>query len=299
MPSRSRAPARASSQPRVSTRRPYSADLLASGRRRVEETDEPWRLIALDFSLHPRSMQRLAKRLGWKRPLRPPRKGSTFVKENNGGRPPAYFTPELLTEAQRRVEQTNESTTSIAGKLGMHQSVLWRLIRKKGWVRPEASLRRRGLSRPMQLAAAADALAAGQALDPRVLAAGGDSERTSTVAPAPDDPSAIDRLEQAVFRELATVEAMRASLGNEPARPIDAERTARTLSVLTETLSKLRRMRIALTPQIGPAHDDDMPADPDDFRLDFARRIRAFVASRTGRGNADGDPGPAAVGEAQ
>ena len=45
---------------------------------------------------------------------------------------------------------------------------------------------------------------------------------------------------------------MRASLRDEPLRPIDAERTARTLSVLTETLSKLRRLRLGSAPQSGP-----------------------------------------------
>jgi hypothetical protein len=85
------------------------------------------------------------------------------------------------------------------------------------------------------------------------------------------------------------VETMRASLGKEPLRPMDAERTARTLSVLAETLSKLRRQRLAATPQAGSDHDNDMPADIDEFRNELARRIRAFIASRTDRGDAGAD----------
>jgi len=285
-----------------------------------------------------------------------PRKTSASAKKTKRGEQLRHFTPEFLAEAQRRVERTTESTTSIAGKLGMHQSVLWRLIRRKRWIRPEASLRRRGLSPAMRLAAAADALAGtlhppleGEGRSPEQSdgGRGGVNARspalsvefsphpgshrdamlhsrcfTSAVVDSrtaaegrlyppppgegsPDsrqpstsviDAAAIDRLEQAVLRELATVETMRASLGNEPLRPMDAERTARTLSVLTETLSKLRRLRLAAAPQAGPDHDD-MPADIDEFRRDLARRIRAFVASRTGRGNADGDSGPAPVAD--
>ena len=96
--------------------------------------------------------------------------------------------------------------------------------------------------------------------------------------PALDD-STIDRLEAAVLKELATVERMRAALGPEPLRPFDAQITARTLSVLTETLAKLRRLRLAAQPQTGTSHDDDI-TDIDDFRRDLARRIEAFVASQ-------------------
>jgi hypothetical protein len=105
----------------------------------------------------------------------------------------------------------------------------------------------------------------------------------------------IDRLEAAVLKELTTVETMRASLGAEPLRPTDAERTARTLSTLTETLAKLRRLRLGAQPQ--PDLTDDIP-DIDAFRLDLARRIDLFVASRTDAGHGDGDPGAAALGEA-
>lgn len=187
-------------------------------------------------------------------------------KPDKPGRP--FYTPEFLAEARRRIEHTTESMTSIAGKFGMHHSVLSKLIKREGWVRPEASLRRRGLSPAMRLAAEADALAA---------------------APEPPDPAALDRIEQAVLKELETVETMRASLDKEPLRPIDAERTARTLSIHTETLAKLRRHRLAAAAPAGSDHDDDIPADLDAFRGELARRIRAFFAARRGRSDAGGD----------
>jgi hypothetical protein len=56
------------------------------------------------------------------------------------------------------------------------------------------------------------------------------------LSPADDT---INRLHRAVLEELGAVEAMRARLKREPQNPADAERTARTLSSLTETLQKL------------------------------------------------------------
>ena len=43
----------------------------------------------------------------------------------------------------------------------MSHEVLWRLVRRHGWVRPEGSLRLRGLSPVMRLAAAVDAMVQG------------------------------------------------------------------------------------------------------------------------------------------
>jgi hypothetical protein len=239
------------------------------------------------------------------------------------GRPPKYYTPEFLAEAKRRVEQTAQSMTAIAGNFGMHHSVLSRLIEREGWVRPESAGRRRGLSPVMRLAATADALVGAASPPPgggrsAAQRPGGGESRSDQDHPTPDglrpsdppppgeggsefaappspDTSAIDRLEAAVLKELTTVETMRASLGAEPLRPMDAERTARTLSTLTETLAKLRRLRLGARPQSDLT--DDIP-DIDAFRLDLARRIDLFVASRTDAADAGRDPAAVAVGEA-
>jgi hypothetical protein len=237
----------------------------------------------------------------------PPRAADPFAKKTGARR--TYYTGEFLAEAKRRIEQTRQSTTAIASDLGMDKSVLWRLVRRYRWVRPEGSLRLRGLSPVMRLAVAADELAsaASSAAPPRApptpdpspplasLAVGGEytalAAPVSLAPPAPDSAT-IDRLEAAVRKELATVETMRASLGAEPLRPADAERTARTLSTLTETLAKLRRLRLGSAPQTGSIDHDDMPADIDEFRRDFARRIDLFVASRA-HGAGAGEAGPA------
>jgi len=219
----------------------------------------------------------------------PPRAADPLARQTGARR--AYYTAEFLAEAKRRVEQTTQSTNAIAHDFGMDHGPLWRLIERYGWVRPEGALRRtRGLSPVMRLAAQADALVQ-SAPHPNPLPASGERGLTEPAAHAPLatppslDEATIARLEAAVLKELATVEAMRASLGAEPLRPVDAERTARTLAVLTETLAKLRRLRLAAQPQSGSDHDDDIP-DIDEFRRDLARRINLLVASRTGGGSA-------------
>jgi len=233
------------------------------------------------------------------RPIRqpPPPRAVDPLARQTGARL-AYYTPEFLAEAKRRVEETLQSTNAIAADFGMDHGPLWRLIRRYGWVRPEGALRRpRGLSPVMRLAAQADALVAPKAPpDPSPplasLAGGGEVHPTPALradppppgeggtelaAPTSLDNATIERLEAAVLKELATVETMRASLRAEPRRPADDERTARTLSVLTETLSKLRRLRLAAQPQ---ADTPDDILDIDEFRRDLARRIEAFVASQ-------------------
>ena len=102
----------------------------------------------------------------------------------------------------------------------------------------------------------------------------------------PELTDTVARLYRAVLEELAAVEALRAQLRREPQSRHGAERTARTLSSLTETLQKLQRLQCAV-PQPG-SHDDDVPADIDEFRTELARRIETFVASRSDPGTGAG-----------
>jgi hypothetical protein len=95
-------------------------------------------------------------------------------------------------------------------------------------------------------------------------------------------PSAIERIEKLVERELAAEEAVRSQLGSLARVPADAERCARTLATLTQTLHALTRLRGGVAPDSGSHDDDDMPKDIDEFRRELARRMREFVRSRTG-----------------
>jgi hypothetical protein len=80
-----------------------------------------------------------------------------------------------------------------------------------------------------------------------------------------------------------------------------ARETVRTLSMLTQTLQLIQRLRAsaALAAQNNTKDnrhdDDDLPADIDAFRDELARRIDAFVASRTGAAGARGDAADDAV----
>jgi len=105
----------------------------------------------------------------------------------------------------------------------------------------------------------------------------------------PPDPAAIvPRLQSAVARVLPAIEATVVKLGAGPMQPREMEQTARALASLTRTLRELNGLlsqrQAAATDD--PAACDDMPEDIDAFRRDLARRIDAFVASRTGE--ADG-----------
>jgi hypothetical protein len=68
---------------------------------------------------------------------------------------------------------------------------------------------------------------------------------------------------------------------------------------MTQTLKQLQQLRSGAPGRGGYVYDDDMPEDIDAFRLDLARRINAFVASRTGEENSDGDVAPQDDSEAR
>jgi hypothetical protein len=264
---------------RAALERRYTPRLLAHARHRFERTPEPAAAIAADLGIHPRSLMRLAKKLRWVRRNVPPR--ATSPATPIGAERPTmtdrrrsslarFYTPELLAHARRRYEETAEPAGPIAADLGIHTCSLSRLARNLGWVRRNAG--QRGLTTAMRLAEQAHAAAESQA-----------EEAPPLPADAPtSDPATLDRLEQAVLKELASVEAMRKQFGAEPYEPRDAERTARTLANLTDTLGKLKRMRAGVAEHARPQDDyDDMPEDMDAFRNELARRIRAFVESRT------------------
>ncbi len=103
----------------------------------------------------------------------------------------------------------------------------------------------------------------------------------------------IERLLRGVSAEIGVYENLRAQLGSEPQAQREAQKTAHHLASLTSTLDTLRRMRAGQTAMVSD-DTDDFPADIDAFRDELARRIDAFVASRTHAGDAgDGAAGGA------
>jgi hypothetical protein len=166
---------------------------------------------------------------------------------------------------------------SIAADFGVHRRTLDKLLKHWGWklrkYRPP-----RDLPPALRLHVEAD-----RAIESEMEADLGQTKLPpkETGGRSAAELSVAERLERAVEKELATVEITRAQLGSLSQRSADAERTARTLQTLTETLFKVRRLR-APEPQFTSCDDyDDMPGDIDEFRRTLALRIETFVRSRT------------------
>jgi hypothetical protein len=87
------------------------------------------------------------------------------------------------------------------------------------------------------------------------------------------------RVVHAVVRVLPAIEATLAKLAAGPQRPREMEQTARTLGALMRTLRELNAL-LSQHPLRSADDYDDMPEDIDAFRLELARRIRAFIESR-------------------
>ncbi len=167
----------------------------------------------------------------------------------------------------------------IAFELGIHKGTVPVVAKRRSW--------KRYVPPPRDVSPATRILVEAEGLERRREAAqsGPDVERAlprSRMAPAANSGDAI--LSPACGVRCSTSspwsKSLRDRLKNEPQSRVAAERTARTLSTLTDTLQKLQRLQCAV-PANGS--DYDMPADIDEFRNELARRIDAFVESRIGR----------------
>jgi hypothetical protein len=103
------------------------------------------------------------------------------------------------------------------------------------------------------------------------------------VAPSDPDPALIvPRLQGAVARVLPAIEATIARLAGGSHHPRDMEQAGRTLGALTRTLRELNALLAQHNARLDAADPyDDMPEDIDAFRENLARRIEAFMESRT------------------
>jgi hypothetical protein len=196
------------------------------------------------------------------------------------------YTPEFLAKLQHAYEQTERPLRLMAKDFRMGERTLYRIAERSGWTRAP-----RGL--PSALRALQDASA---------LLTQTDAVSTHDKGPPTPDPSpprasfagvweqnAAERIAQLVQKELAAAEVMRAQLRAGDCAPIDAERMARTLSTLTQTLQTLQRLHAGKATRTDD--HDDIPRDIDAFRRELARRIDAFIASRTDRTGDRSDAG--------
>jgi hypothetical protein len=103
-----------------------------------------------------------------------------------------------------------------------------------------------------------------------------------------EETAIVPRLQSAVARVLPAIEATIARLAAGPHQPRDMEQAGRTLGSLTRTLRELNGLLSEHNARPNDARcecREMSPEDIDAFRIDLARRIDAFVASRT---NPDG-----------
>jgi transposase-like protein len=221
-------------------------------------------------------------------------------------RPAKTFSPELIENGRRRYEESDEPVRSIALDFGVHEGTFFRYVTRWGWQKRGARPPRT-LSPVMQLLEEARHVAspgrparakAAPAPAGPAAASEGDAPAVAPVQNAPpagmeaagtrDAVALAERMLRALEQEVSAVEAMQAHRGGGAQTPADASSAARTLESLTRSLREAQRLRGGFTIPAG-FDDDDMPRDIDEFRLELARRIDAFVASRADAGAGEGD----------
>lgn len=227
-------------------------------------------------------------RAGRARPLANGERRKVRIKRRSPS--PMIFTEQLLADVRRRYEQTPEILSTMAFDLDIARTTLVKMANQKGWVRYRPQ--------PRDIIPAAQLAARAAALPKAVTRADpAPSEATALVVTpqpppetvhdlSPDDPALVEWLRRELLAQIGIVKSLREQ---ERAEPITEERAllmARMLVSLTEATLKLKRFTAGATLQ--PAEADDLPENIDEFRNELARRIRAFVASRSGTGNADG-----------
>jgi hypothetical protein len=195
--------------------------------------------------------------------------------------------PQRVAEARWFYEHTTIPVPAIAERLGVGASTLFRHARRLGW-RP----RRRQHQWPDVAAAAPpiETIAQMAPTSPTAPGApapadepGGDaisSPEQTTQSGAGEDRSLGLRLQRAVERELAAVEAIISRLGRYSQHPGEAERAARTLASLARTLNEVMRLN---APQPPPAADDEpVPRDFDELRRALSQKLERLVAEQSG-----------------
>lgn len=212
---------------------------------------------------------------------------------------PMIFTDELLADARRRYEQTAEAKGAISADLGIARSTFDHLVARLGWKRFTPPPR--DVDAAARLAAKAQAFAKALAANEGPKAAAAPSAPSappvpSAAAPLPpgetgddmpmDTPALIAWLRREIQAQVILVKQLREQERAEPLTEQAVIRLSRILASLTDAVIKLDRHTGGASGAAG--EPDDLPENIDEFRNELARRIRAFVASRTGTGNADG-----------
>jgi transposase-like protein len=190
------------------------------------------------------------------------------------------MTPDLTSEAWAQIrhdyEHTDKPVQDICLEHGTTPNTLRDRVRRWGWTPRRLPIPAEGPPPTPRIEPAAPPVPIVPQIDTAAPA------HDDAAAPDPAEPAQIvPRLQGAVARVLPAIETILAKLAAGPTQPREMERAARALAALTRTLRELNTL---LSQYRTPDYDDDdMPKDIDAFRRELARRIRVFVAARTGR----------------
>ena len=198
------------------------------------------------------------------------------------------FSPELEARGRYLFEETDASMADIAFELGIHKGTVPVVARRRNW--------KRYVPPPHDVLPATRILVEAEGLERRreAVQPGPDVERALPAQPdgasGESGTDLVARLRRAVLNELTVVESLRDRLKNEPqSRSPPNVRPA----LCRRSPTRCKSCSACNAPFPPMDSDYDMPADIDEFRNELARRINAFVESRTGRGDADGADAPA------
>lgn len=171
------------------------------------------------------------------------------------------FAPEAIANIRYRYVETDETQDSIAAEYKTTRKTIERLAIKEGWpLRKDRAPR--GLPPELKLHAEVEQALAREPEE------------------GEDRTALAEAFERSVRGQLRAVERMRAMMGSGPSASTDAERLARTLDRLTETLLKIERLRQPQPPASDRVPAIDIPKDIDEFRRRLAFKIEAFVRGR-------------------
>jgi hypothetical protein len=219
-------------------------------------------------------------------------------------------TPEAWAKIRHDYEHTDRPIEDICAEHGISVPKLRYRIKRWGWNRRKLPIPREGPPPVARIERQPTTVAAWETMTPApTLPLSGGGSEIAAHFPAggdADDPlpskereenapaAIVPRLQSAVARVLPAIEATIARLAGGANNPRDMEQASRALGSLTRTLRELNALLAQHKGRLEAAHDDDddMPEDLDAFRYELARRINAFVASRTNEDGAQPDSGP-------
>ena len=212
------------------------------------------------------------------------------------------YTPEFLAALKQRYEETDQPMRPLALEFGIGISTLSAIVEREGWVkrsqrrrgRPEASLLseaqalmtslpgRSGATAHAELAFLPEAPPTPDPSPPRAEPVIGPAQEGRTRWRVEGgEKTAAERLEALLVKEIEAEEGAREALGEAPRLRAEADACARRLAIMTQTLQTLQKIREAQPVATRCPHCDDLPEDIDAFRNELARRIEAFMESRT------------------